>query len=130
MIVRMCNKEEKLDSVGARVKRAAKEEGTLKDVLSSGKCAEFLKALAEPERLKLVQALRERAQSVSDLAALLDSEIGNVSHHLKILRQQGIVTNRRVGRTKIYSLSNRVFSTQDAKTDRLNLGCCCLEIPK
>lgn len=126
----MCNKEEERDSVGARVKRAAKEEGTLKDVLSSGKCAEFLKALAEPERLKLVQALRERAQSVSDLAALLDSEIGNVSHHLKILRQQGIVTNRRVGRTKIYSLSNQVFSAQDGKSDRLNLGCCCLEIPK
>ncbi len=61
----------------------------MKDVLSAGKCAELLKALAEPERLRLLQALRERPQSVSDLAALLDNEIGNISHHLKVLRRQG-----------------------------------------
>ncbi len=102
----------------------------MKDVLSAGKCAELLKALAEPERLRLLQALRERPQSVSDLAALLDNEIGNISHHLKVLRRQGFVTSRRSGKTKIYSLSKRVFAAHDAKTDRLDLGCCCLEIPK
>lgn len=102
----------------------------MKDVLSSGKCAELLKALAEPERLRLVQALRERPQSVSDLAALLDNEIGNISHHLKILRRQGIVTNRREGKSIIYSLSREVFAARDSRTDRLELGCCCLEIPK
>jgi len=102
----------------------------VKDPMSSEKCAEYLKALGEPERLRLVQALRERPQSVTDLAALLDSEIGNVSHHLKILRQQGLVTNRRVGRTKIYSLSDQMFSARDGRADRLNLGCCCLELPK
>ncbi len=102
----------------------------MKDVLSAGKCAELLKALAEPERLRLVQALRERPQSVSDLAALLDNEIGNISHHLKILRRQGLVTSERVGKTKIYSLSKHVFAARNSAMDRLELGCCCLEIPK
>jgi DNA-binding transcriptional ArsR family regulator len=106
------------------------ESSDLKDVLSAGKCAELLKALAEPERLRIVQALRERPQCVSDLAALLDNEIGNISHHLKILRKQGFVTNARAGKTIIYSLSKQVLATRGAQSDRLELGCCRLEIPK
>ncbi len=102
----------------------------MKDVLSAGKCAKLLKALADTERLRLVQALRERPQSVSDLSALLDKEIGIVSHHLKVLRHQGLVATRRVGKTIIYSLATSVFSAKKSKPDRLELGCCCLEIPK
>jgi DNA-binding transcriptional ArsR family regulator len=102
----------------------------VKDVQSAGKCAKLLKALADTERLRLVQALRERPQSVSDLSALLDKEIGNVSHHLKVLRRQGLVATRRVGKTIIYSLAASVFSAKRSKPDRLELGCCCLEIPK
>jgi DNA-binding transcriptional ArsR family regulator len=102
----------------------------LKDVLTSDKCALLLKALADPDRLRLVQALRERPQSVSDLAALLDNEIGNVSHHLKVLRRQQLVTTRRDGKMIIYSLASGVFQACDARTDKLELGCCRLEIPK
>lgn len=101
----------------------------MKDPQAVDRCAKLLRVLAEPERLRLVQALRERPQSVSDLAALLDSEIGNVSHHLKVLRNQGFVTNQRVGRTIIYALSPDVFSRKSAGPDRLELGCCRLEIP-
>lgn len=96
---------------------------------SAWKCARLLKALADPARLQLVQALRERPQSVSDLAALLDDEIGNVSHHLKVLRKQGLVINRRAGRTVIYSLSPGIFRSRPVK-DRLEFGCCSLEIPR
>lgn len=102
----------------------------MKDVLTSEKCAEMLRALAEPERLRIVQALRERPQNVSDLAALLDNELGNISHHLKILHRQGIVTRRRLGKSIIYSLSKTVFAARNAKTDQLDLGCCRLEFPK
>ena len=102
----------------------------MKDSQVAGKCAELLKALGEPERLRLVQALRERPQSVSDLAALLDNEIGNISHHLKVLRRQGLVTNRRVGRTIVYSLASAVSGAGDKTGDRLDLGCCSLEFPK
>lgn len=102
----------------------------MKDVLASNRCAELLKALADPDRLKLIQALRERSQSVSDLAALLDNDIGNISHHLKILRKQGIVTSQRLGKSRIYSLTESVFVGRKGHSDRLELGCCSLEIPK
>ncbi len=102
----------------------------MKDELSPERCSALLKAVAEPERLRLIQALRERAQSVSDLAALLDNEIGNVSHHLKVLRRQGIVTSQREGKSVVYSLSKAIFARTNSKTDRLDFGCCRLELPK
>lgn len=102
----------------------------MKDRLSADKCADLLKALADPERLRLIQALRERPQSVSDLAALLDNEIGNISHHLKVLRQRKLVTTQRCGKLVIYSLANDILNARGIKTDRLELGCCCLELPK
>ena len=105
-------------------------EQQMKDVLSAERCSVLLKALADPGRLRLIQALRDRPRSVSDLAKLLDNEIGNISHHLKVLRRQKMVTSRRDGKAVIYSLSEDVFSSQDKKTDRLDLGCCRLEIPK
>ncbi|HND52247.1 MAG TPA: metalloregulator ArsR/SmtB family transcription factor [Pirellulaceae bacterium] len=102
----------------------------MKDSISSDQCADMLKALADAERLRLIQALRERAQSVSDLAALLDNDIGNISHHLKVLRRRGIVTTVRQGKQVIYSLSDRMQRGRAAKGDRLDLGCCCLELPR
>ncbi len=100
------------------------------DPLSADKCSEWLKALADPHRLRLVQALRERDQSVSDLAALLDMDIGNVSHHLKVLRRQGIVSFQRDGKIMIYSLSRELFNRQRSRSDRFDFGCCRLELPK
>ena len=102
----------------------------MKESTSTDQCADMLKALADAERLRLIQALRERAQSVSDLAALLDNDIGNISHHLKVLRRRGLVTTLRQGKQVIYSLSDRMRKGGAAKSDRLDLGCCCLELPR
>lgn len=104
----------------------------MKDSLSAEECSQRLKALADPERLRLIEALLERPQSVSDLAALLDNEIGNISHHLKILRRQGLVTTQRQGKSIIYSLSPEVFSRggRGATAGRIDFGCCRIELPK
>jgi DNA-binding transcriptional ArsR family regulator len=104
----------------------------MKDSLSAEECSQRLKALADPERLRLIEALLERPQSVSDLAALLDNEIGNISHHLKILRNQGLVTTVREGKSIIYSLSPKVFSRRGrgAVAGRIDFGCCRIELPK
>ena len=102
----------------------------MNDPLSAEKCSDLLKALADPHRLHLIQALREREQSVSDLAALLDMEIGNVSHHLKVLRQRDIVKFRRKGKAMIYALSSEIFHSGRSTPDRFDFGCCRLELPK
>jgi DNA-binding transcriptional ArsR family regulator len=91
-------------------------------------CAHQLKALADVDRLLLVRALRERSQSVSDLAALLDNEIGNISHHLKVLRRHGLVTTKRKGKQIIYSLAGRYFKAHGNTHSKLELGCCSLKL--
>ena len=56
----------------------------------------------------------------------------NVSHHLAVLRQAGMVRNRKQGRFVYYSLPPGLLQ-QAADADPiefLNLGCCRLEVPR
>lgn len=101
-----------------------------KDPLQSDRCAEQLKALSEPLRLRIVGALRAGPKSVGELARQLDVEIVTISHHLKILRTAQIVRTRREGRFIVYRLHEEVFKPSHAAREHIDLGCCRLEIPK
>ncbi|MBV9124149.1 MAG: winged helix-turn-helix transcriptional regulator [Planctomycetes bacterium] len=102
----------------------------MRDRLQSSKCARYLKALADPERLKIIQCLQTGPKSVSELADLLEEELANVSHHLGVLRHVHLVQDRKQGKFTIYSLHPDFFrpaaSSQEA--DYLDLGCCRLEL--
>jgi ArsR family transcriptional regulator len=98
--------------------------------LASKLCAERLKALADEDRLRIVQALRGGARHVSQLAEDLKEEIANVSHHLKVLRQCGILQAERQGRFIVYSLHPDVFAAETEPREHLDLGCCRLELPQ
>ncbi len=100
------------------------------DQLQSNRCAELLKALAEPGRLKIVQCLQAGPLSVSEVAEQLDEELANVSHHLGILRRAGFLTHKKRGKNVIYSLSPDVYvrASQTTGLDVIDLGCCRLEL--
>src|SRR5579871_5213476 len=76
------------------------------DSFQSKSCADQLKALSEPLRLRIVDLLRHGEMAVGDIAELLETELVTVSHHLKILKHAGLVEVRREGRFMIYSLRN------------------------
>lgn len=97
----------------------------MKDKLQSEQCARALKALADPERLKIIQCLQPGERNVSELAKLLDADIANVSHHLQVLRHAGLVQDRKEGKYVIYSLDPEVVSA-----GVVELGCCRLELGK
>jgi ArsR family transcriptional regulator len=61
--------------------------------------AEVAKALGDPVRLQLVDVLRKHAGKVCvcELVPLFDLSQPTVSHHLKVLREAGIVGSERVG---------------------------------
>ena len=61
--------------------------------------AEVAKALGDPVRLQLVDVLRKHAGKVCvcELVPLFDLSQPTVSHHLKVLRQAGIVGSEREG---------------------------------
>lgn len=103
-----------------------------KDQLQPNHCAEQLKALGEPSRLRIVSALRSGPMSVSQIAEALDIEVVTVSHHLGILHHAHIVQKKRQGRFIVYSLSEGVFQPAGSSrgTEHLDLGCCRLEVPK
>jgi DNA-binding transcriptional ArsR family regulator len=61
-------------------------------------------ALANPVRRRILQLLLGGPRSVNNLAAHFDMARPSVSEHLKVLRDSGLVTERKVGRERHYSL--------------------------
>jgi DNA-binding transcriptional ArsR family regulator len=103
-----------------------------KEQLQPVHCAEQLKALGEPSRLRIVSALRSGPMSVGEIAEALKLEVVTVSHHLGILHSARLVQKERQGRFIVYSLSEGVFQPADSPRgpEHIDLGCCRLEVPK
>ncbi len=101
------------------------------DNFQSKTCADQLKALSEPIRLRIVDVLRHGEMTVGDISEFLETELVTVSHHLKILRHAGLIEVERDGRFMIYRLRKDLLQ-KVARTSQefLNLGCCRIEVPK
>ena len=100
-----------------------------KEVFDADFCAERLKALSDPHRLRIVNALRYGELTVGDIAELLDAEVVTVSHHLKIMKYANLVEVRREGRYMYYRLHEDLQCIGGKGTRVLDLGCCRLEVP-
>ncbi|WP_368669836.1 ArsR/SmtB family transcription factor [Roseibium sp. RKSG952] len=73
---------------------------------SAAKAAAFLKTLAHEGRLMILCHLGAGERSVGELEALLELRQAAVSQMLARLREEGLVTTRREGKTIYYSLSD------------------------
>lgn len=85
-------------------------------------CSTLLKTLADETRLSVVQILFEGPCYAGDLMRKLDIEQSLLSHHLKLLRDSGIVESERDGKAVLYRLAPEVESRR--KDNHLDLGCC------
>jgi DNA-binding transcriptional ArsR family regulator len=71
----------------------------------AGELAALFAALGEPTRLRIVSALAGgEAASVQELAARAGASLANVSKHLQVLYQGGVVSRRRAGSFVHYRL--------------------------
>ena len=61
-------------------------------------------ALGDETRIKIVKLLSEGEQNVEDLTRLLDVAQPTISHHLRVLRENGLVQSEKRGRCIYYSL--------------------------
>ncbi|MBM3234873.1 winged helix-turn-helix transcriptional regulator [Candidatus Poribacteria bacterium] len=68
--------------------------------------AEICKILANPKRLQILNLLRNKEMSVNELASLLEIREANVSQHLTVMRQKGILVARREGVNIYYRIAN------------------------
>ena len=64
------------------------------------------RALSDPKRLCVLEALSEGELSVGDLSTAARCQVPNMSQHLSVLRSAGLVTSRREGSTVYYRLSD------------------------
>lgn len=92
--------------------------------VSQSACAHKLGILANSTRLAVLQMLMEQPLHVQDINAVLGLEQSLLSHHLKVLRQEGFVTAIRDGKAVLYHLAAPVQPTQAERA--IDLGCCLL----
>lgn len=77
--------------------------------------ADYLKAMAHPTRIRVLEILRQGEAAVGDVQAQVDSGVANLSQHLAVLRGAGIVSARKSGLAVLYSVRDaEVFTILDA----------------
>ena len=68
------------------------------------KYTKFFKALGEPTRLKILKLIAEREMCVCELIEVLDMNQPRISQHLKVLKEAGVVYERKQAQWSYYSL--------------------------
>lgn len=99
------------------------------DTFQANFCAERLKALGDPLRLRIMDLLRHGEMAVSDIAGFLEVTVVNVSHHLQILKHAELVATRRDGKYIYYHLHHDLAENANSSSRNFDLGCCQLQIP-
>ncbi len=68
--------------------------------------AEMCKVFSNPTRLEILNLLRNKEQSVTELIEKTKLSQANISQHLSIMKAKGIVTSSRRGQNIFYRLTN------------------------
>jgi DNA-binding transcriptional ArsR family regulator len=97
---------------------------SISSTLAHRSCGQKLKILADETRLCILTLLMECPKHVGEINQVLQIEQSLLSHHLKVLRQEGFVTAVRDGKAVLYNLADAVHPSDGLKG--LNLNCCVL----
>ena len=68
--------------------------------------AEICKVFSNPTRLEILNLLRNREMSVTELIKMSNLSQANISQHLSIMKSKGIANSERKGKNIYYKLSN------------------------
>ena len=101
--------------------------------LDTERATRLFQALSDPTRLAIIQRLRLGERCVCDLTDAMDAAQSRLSFHLKVLKDAGLVTDRREGRWMYYSLNTETLGEVGELVDALasspsaaerRSGCC------
>jgi ArsR family transcriptional regulator len=101
--------------------------------LDTGHLAAVFHALSDETRLSILQRLRLGERCVCDLTDAMDAAQSRLSFHLKVLKDAGLVTDRREGRWMYYSLNQQTLTDSAEQLEGLasiptsaerKAGCC------
>jgi len=82
-----------------------KKKSELQQKVYEGRAA-VLKALGQPTRLQILDLLKEGERCVCEIFPAINQEQANVSKHLSILKQAGILESRKEGLRIIYRIKS------------------------
>jgi ArsR family transcriptional regulator, virulence genes transcriptional regulator len=74
---------------------------------SSDRASEFLKSLANAQRLRILCLIMEGEQPVGKIAEAIGANQSSVSQNLALMRREGLVVPRRSGQTIYYRLADK-----------------------
>jgi DNA-binding transcriptional ArsR family regulator len=77
--------------------------------------------LADPTRMRLVEALLQGERAVGELVAEVDVQQSGVSRHLRILQEAGFVRARRDGQRRLYALKPEPFLELNDWTEKFRV---------
>jgi ArsR family transcriptional regulator len=101
--------------------------------LDTERATRLFQALSDPTRLGIIQRLRLGERCVCDLTDAMDAAQSRLSFHLKVLKEAGLVTDRREGRWMYYTLNTDALAEAGELVDALasapsaaerRSGCC------
>lgn len=87
----------------------------------------LLKCIGDETRLKILKTLIKRERCVCEIMSSLNIEQTLVSHHLKVLRNCGILKSRREGKRIFYEISDKkiaeLLETMETVCKKIKLRC-------
>ncbi len=98
-----------LKGLSSRAGRSSSFEGSSQEALRRFK-ADIFQVLAHPTRIHIIECLRDRELSVSQILETISVEPANASQHLAVLRGKGLVVNRKEGNQVYYSLRDPLLT--------------------
>jgi DNA-binding transcriptional ArsR family regulator len=93
-------------------------------------CIAALKALGEETRLRILRLLFKEPLSVNEIADRLGVSQYNVSKHLRILREAGLLQLQKAGKQRLYFVGDELKARVAANNNVLDLGCCTFRLDK
>lgn len=100
-------------------------------ILTPRQCSEVLRALGDETRLRILESLLIEEKCVSDLVREIRKAQPHVSHHLRILRQAGLIEGLREGKRICYRIAPAmVRALKQDRRQALDFGCCQISFPE
>lgn len=93
-------------------------------------CLSAMRALGEPTRLRLVRQFIDGPKAVTELCESLQVTPYNVSKHLRVLKEAGLLEVEKNGQQRIYSLAEAFRDKLAENPHTLDLGCCQFDFDK
>ena len=80
------------------------------------------KALSDGTRQEILRLLEGNQRTVGEIVGNFNLSQPTISHHLKVLREEGLVRAEREGKSVLYRLAGKPIRKRKA----IDLGCCSL----